>query len=491
MIPSNDPIFPVMDFVADVPVDPMASTHVIPPPTAPVHANHPVFDVSEAPLRRSHKPKSTPGLMNILSTLSHFDYSLFTLIVKSDVVILVYVDDLILTGSNNTLIQSTKSNLQQKFKMKDLGVLRCFLGLEYSRNASGIFLNQRKYALELIADSVGKLLYLIMTRPDIAYTVQVLSQFMHRPTESQMLAAIRVIRYIKNAPGLGLFMSSTTSHQLFAYCDSVWAASSQSRKSVTGYMIKFGSSLISWKSKKQETISRSSAEAEFRSMASTVAELSYDMLIAAKKKYDMQKLKGLLSAEFEMKDLGAARKILGMEIIRDRERRKLFLSQRSYSQKVLARKLDWKNAPVNQHRWQSLRLRMEPTPPLPISPTSAVSFGLYSIWPLPVLTSSLLSTELLSACINQVNMITIVYNAFSSTFLALFVVVYSFDPGTWSFGVSQIQIGRMIKMTENLHRGFSFFGVEPDSWCTKKQPKVSRSSTEAEYRALALLASET
>uniref|UniRef100_A0A3Q7I167 Reverse transcriptase Ty1/copia-type domain-containing protein n=1 Tax=Solanum lycopersicum TaxID=4081 RepID=A0A3Q7I167_SOLLC len=62
-----------------------------------------------------------------------------------------------------------------------------------------------------------------------------------------------------------------------------------------------------------------------------------DMLIAAKKKYDIQKLKGLLSAEFEMKDLGAAWKILGMEIIRDRERRKLFLSQRSYIQKVLAR----------------------------------------------------------------------------------------------------------------------------------------------------------
>uniref|UniRef100_A0A3Q7EV12 Reverse transcriptase Ty1/copia-type domain-containing protein n=1 Tax=Solanum lycopersicum TaxID=4081 RepID=A0A3Q7EV12_SOLLC len=61
------------------------------------------------------------------------------------------------------------------------------------------------------------------------------------------------------------------------------------------------------------------------------------MLIAAKKKNDIQKLKGLLSAEFEMKDLGAARKILGMEIIRDRERRKIFLSQRSYIQKVLAR----------------------------------------------------------------------------------------------------------------------------------------------------------
>ncbi|XP_015074742.1 uncharacterized protein LOC107018707 [Solanum pennellii] len=225
-----------------------------------------------------------------------------------------------LTGSNHTLIQSTKYNLQQKFKMKDLSVLRFFLGLEFSMNASGILLNQRKYALELNADSgqggakpastpldfnqrhtsyefdvatgsttnykllidpdryqrlVGRLLYLVMTRPDIAYTVQVLSQFMHKPKESHMLAAIRVIRYIKNAPGLSLFMSSTTSHQLFAYCDSDWVLVSQSRKSVTGYMIKVGSSLISWKSKKQETISRSSAEAEFRSMASTVAELSW------------------------------------------------------------------------------------------------------------------------------------------------------------------------------------------------------------------------
>ena len=167
-----------------------------------------------------------------------------------------------------------------------------------------ILLNQRKYALELIADSgqggtkpastpldfnqrhtsyefdvatgsttndkllidperyqrlVGRLLYLVMTRPDISYIVQVLSQFRHKPKESHMLAIIRVIRYIKNAPGFCLCMSSTTSHQLFAYCDSDWAACSQSRKSVTGYMIKFGSSFISWKSKKQETISRSSA----------------------------------------------------------------------------------------------------------------------------------------------------------------------------------------------------------------------------------------
>lgn len=94
-----------------------------------------------------------------------------------------------------------------------------------------------------------------MTRPDIAYVVQVLSQFMHKPKEPHMQAAIRVIRYIKNAPGLGLLMSSVSADQLFAYCDSDWATCPQTRKSVTGYMVHFGSSLISWKSKKQETIS--------------------------------------------------------------------------------------------------------------------------------------------------------------------------------------------------------------------------------------------
>uniref|UniRef100_A0A3Q7IJ85 Reverse transcriptase Ty1/copia-type domain-containing protein n=1 Tax=Solanum lycopersicum TaxID=4081 RepID=A0A3Q7IJ85_SOLLC len=190
----------------------------------------------------------------------------------------------------------------------------------YAENAFGILLNQQKYSIELIADSrqggakpastpldfnqkhtsyefdvstgcttddkmledpggyqrlVGRLLYLTMTRPDISFVVQALSQFMHKPKESHMHAAIRVIRYIKNAPGLSLHMSSTTSSHLFAYCDSDWATCPKIRKSVTGYMVGFGTSLISWKLKKQETISRSSVEAEFRSMASTVAELSW------------------------------------------------------------------------------------------------------------------------------------------------------------------------------------------------------------------------
>lgn len=265
--------------------------------------------------------KLTHALQALGFVQSHFDYSLFTLGSGSDlVVVFVYVDDFLVTDPNPTALHTTRSNLQQTFKIKDLGELRFFLGIEFARNASGILMNQRKYALELLAASgqggvkpvstpmdfnqrltshefdevtgssstdplledvesyqrlVGRLLYLTMTRPDIAYIIQVLSQFMHKPKQSHMTAALRVIKYIKNAPGLGLFMSSEKSQQLVAYCDSDWAACLQTKKSVTGYMVKYGQSLISWKSKKQETISRSLAEAEFRSMASTVAELSW------------------------------------------------------------------------------------------------------------------------------------------------------------------------------------------------------------------------
>ncbi|XP_060211926.1 secreted RxLR effector protein 161-like [Lycium barbarum] len=114
-----------------------------------------------------------------------------------------------------------------------------------------------------------------MTRPDLAFAVQVLSQYMHTPKQSHWEAALRVVRYIKEVPGLGLLMPSESTNELVAYCDSDWGGCLESRRSVTGYLVKLGEALISWKSKKQETVSRSSAEAEFRSMASCAAEVTW------------------------------------------------------------------------------------------------------------------------------------------------------------------------------------------------------------------------
>ncbi|XP_019260123.1 PREDICTED: uncharacterized protein LOC109238143 [Nicotiana attenuata] len=203
--------------------------------------------------------------------------------------------------------------------MKDLGKLKYFLGIEFSRSQKGILMYQTKYALELVSELglaggkpaytplefnqkltsvefdqivknsdsedvqleekgnyqrlVGRLLYLKMTRPDIAFVVQVLSQYMHAPKTSHMEAAKRVVRYIKSTPGLGLFMPTGRCNNLIAYCDPDWGAYVESRRSITGYVVKFGDALISWKSKKQGTVSRSSAEVEFRSMTTTVAEI--------------------------------------------------------------------------------------------------------------------------------------------------------------------------------------------------------------------------
>jgi len=112
-----------------------------------------------------------------------------------------------------------------------------------------------------------------MTRPDISFSVQTLSQFLQQPKRSHMDAALRVVKYIKKQPGQGILLSSNSSTEITAYCDEDWAACPTTRRSVTGFVIKLGESMVSWKAKKQTTISRSSAEAEYRSLASTVAEL--------------------------------------------------------------------------------------------------------------------------------------------------------------------------------------------------------------------------
>ncbi|XP_070014289.1 uncharacterized mitochondrial protein AtMg00810-like [Nicotiana sylvestris] len=143
--------------------------------------------------------------------------------------VLVYVDDLLITGSSQHLLKQIRDKLQTKFKMKDLGELKLFLGIEFARSSKGIVMCQRKYAVELITE------------------VHVLSQYMHSPKVSHMEAALRVVKYIKEATGLGLLMPAKSSNQLLTYCDSDWGACLQTRSSVTGYLVKFKDALFSWK----------------------------------------------------------------------------------------------------------------------------------------------------------------------------------------------------------------------------------------------------
>ncbi|XP_059302047.1 uncharacterized mitochondrial protein AtMg00810-like [Lycium ferocissimum] len=107
---------------------------------------------------------------------------------------------------------------------------------------------------------VGKLIYLTISKPDICFAVQVLSQFMQQPKRSHWEAALRVVKYVKNAPGLGILLGKDSVTNMTAYCDSDWASCPNTRRSVTGYVIQLGGYLVSWKSKKH-TVNRSSAEA--------------------------------------------------------------------------------------------------------------------------------------------------------------------------------------------------------------------------------------
>lgn len=237
------------------------------------------------------------------------DYSLFTYANGSQrIYVLIYVDDLVLSANSLPLLEKFKDYLSKCCHMKDLGVLKYFLGIEVARSPSGFYLCQRKYAMDIITETgllgvkpvafplyqnhklalakgdllpdsahyrrlVGRLIYLGNTRPDLAYSIHILTQFMQAPRQEHWDAALRVVRYLKHSPGQGILLRSDSFLTLKVWCDADFGSCPLTRRSLTGWFIQLGNSPISWKTSKRETVSNSSAESEYRALSTTVKEV--------------------------------------------------------------------------------------------------------------------------------------------------------------------------------------------------------------------------
>jgi Reverse transcriptase (RNA-dependent DNA polymerase) len=242
---------------------------------------------------------------------SQADHSLFFKVNShSTTYILVYVDDILVTGSSSHAIQSLLSALQQQFSLKNLGCLNYFLGIEVTDENGSLHLSQTRYLQSLLErthmhnakpihtpmvsgqqlskfsgtklldphlyrSTVGALQYATVTRPDLTFAVNKASQFMCEPTDHHWHMVKRILRYIKGTIHHGLSFQPASQLALHAYSDADWAGCPDDRRSTTGFAVYFGPNLISWSSKKQPTVSRSSTEAEYRSMTVTASELTW------------------------------------------------------------------------------------------------------------------------------------------------------------------------------------------------------------------------
>jgi len=238
-------------------------------------------------------------------------------------IIIVYVDDIIVTGNDTNEIDRIKVALNREFEVKDLGKLKYFLGMEVARSKDGIYVSQRKYVLDLLKETgmlgckpskvpintvkhknrkseaetdrdvkkqkrqerdemrtdkeryqrlVGKLIYLSHTRPDIAFAVSVASQHMHDPRKKHMDSAYKILQYLKGTPGRGLFFKKSNNRSVEIYTDADWAGSQEDSRSTSGYCTFVWGNLVTWQSQKQKVVAKSSAESELRALAQGIME---------------------------------------------------------------------------------------------------------------------------------------------------------------------------------------------------------------------------
>jgi hypothetical protein len=225
----------------------------------------------------------------------------------SILIVSIYVDDLIYTGDDKGMMVEFKKSMMEAFDMTDLGKMRFFLGIEILQKPEGTFICQRKYATDILKkltmseskpvnspivpgfkinrdvngaavddtyfkQIVGSLMYLTTTRPDIMFSVSLISRYMSKPTELHLQAAKRILRYLKGTTSYGIFYKKGGETDLLAFTDSDYAGDEEDSKSTSCYVFLLSSGAVSWMSKKQPIVTLSTTEAEFVAAATSACQ---------------------------------------------------------------------------------------------------------------------------------------------------------------------------------------------------------------------------
>ena len=265
-----------------------------------------LYGLKQAP--RAWYTRLNDFLLSIGFCASKVDTSLFIFSVDTNICyLLVYVDDILLMGSDSFLLQCLIQLLSSEFKLYDLGFVHYFFGIEVQPTGIGLMLRQRKHALDIltragmlsckpvdtsISTSTSTILpdllfsvaihfrqimdalqYLTFTRPDICFDVKKVCQFMHALTYSYWVAIKRILRYLRGTTSHGLYITHSSSFALHGFRNIDQAGSVDDRKSMGGYLVFFGQTPISWKSGKQCTVAHSSTKVEYEALADGTAEI--------------------------------------------------------------------------------------------------------------------------------------------------------------------------------------------------------------------------
>nr|GEY67697.1 putative ribonuclease H-like domain-containing protein [Tanacetum cinerariifolium] len=171
--------------------------------------------------------------------------------------LIIYVDDMIITGNDKEEIAKLRKSLFTEFEMKDLGKLKYFLGIEVLRSKRGIFMCQKNYILDLLAETG-----MVDCKPADTLMIMNRKLYMEEEAEPAEKKALRIIRYLKGTTGHGVLFQPNRHLETQLFTDADWAGNKSDQRSTSGYFTLVGGNLVTWRSKKQKVVALSSAEAE-------------------------------------------------------------------------------------------------------------------------------------------------------------------------------------------------------------------------------------